>query len=195
MQAPVSDREAVLSVLENGFDGKSASELQAVYDQIKAIAKDAALRNDQSIDTILPLSLTSQLGFPGVPISCRRFMSLASPESPDAPQEDDLFSSDLDGVQLSKTFWGIKTQGLLRDRLMILFSGADDSVPDWIDKEKLLQRWKDAADNGGEHRVWDDDFSTVIEGATHTLSGNEQIGPRKELVRRVLGYLDRLQNV
>lgn len=55
MQAPVSDREAVLSVLKDGFDERSASELQAVYYQIKAIAKDAALREDQSIDTILPV--------------------------------------------------------------------------------------------------------------------------------------------
>ncbi|RDL33298.1 DUF1749-domain-containing protein [Venustampulla echinocandica] len=191
MQAPVSDREAILALLKEGFGDKSASDMQEVYDQMEAMAKDAA-RHDQSIDTLLPLALTSQI-YPGVPISCRRLMSLISPESPQAPQGDDLFSSDIGDEQLSKTFGMIETQALLRGPLVVLISGADQSVPNWVDKENLLRRWKNAADHGGKYRIWDDEYSGVIPGASHALSNDDQAEPRKDLATRVLGYVHRLE--
>lgn len=194
MQAPVSDREAILWVLKEGIGDTSPSQAQAAYNQIVAMAKDAAGR-DQSIDIILPIALTSQIGYGKVPISCRRLMSLISPESPRAPQEDDLFSSDLSDEQLSKTFGMVKTQGLLKGKLVVLFSGADQSVPDWVNKESLLRRWKYAADRGGKDQIWDDEYSAVIPGASHALSNDDQAEPRKDLVRRVLGYVHRLEQV
>jgi pimeloyl-ACP methyl ester carboxylesterase len=195
MQAPVSDREAIQWVVKEGMGDKTPSELKAVFQQLEAMAKDAA-RRDQSIDTIVPMAMTTQFGYSGTtPISWRRLMSLFSFESPKSPREDDLFSSDLSDEQLSTTFGMVKAQGLLKNKLVVLFSGADQSVPDWIDKENLLRRWKNAADAGGKDQVWDDEFSGVIPGASHALSNDDQAEPRKDLVRRVLGYVNRLDQI
>ncbi|KAI9648916.1 hypothetical protein NHQ30_001482 [Ciborinia camelliae] len=192
MQAPISDREAIHSVLRDGLGKRSASQCQAAFRQIQEISKDAAKR-DQSIDIILPMTLTSQIGYGNTPISCRRFMSLASPTSPQRPAEDDLFSSDLSDEQLSQTFGMIKSRGLLRGRLVVFYSGADQAVPGWVDKEKLLGRWRHAADHGGIDHVWDEEFSAIIPGASHALSNDDQAGPRKVLVDKLLGYVQRIE--
>lgn len=192
MQAPISDREAIQSVLQDGLGKRPASECQAAFRQIQEIAKDAAKR-DQSIDILLPMALTSQIGYGTTPISCRRFMSLASPKSPQQPEEDDLFSSDLSDEHLSKTFGMIKERGLLRDQLVIFYSGADQAVPDWVDKEALLKRWKNAADHGGKDKVWDDEFTAIIPGASHALSNDDQAPARAFLCQRLMGYVQRIE--
>jgi hypothetical protein len=102
-----------------------------------------------------------------------------------------LFSSDLSDEQLGKTFGMIREQGLLRGKLMVLFSGADQSVPAWIDKETLLYRWRKATDHNGEAEIWDDNSGT-IPNASHALSNDDQAEPRKFLVDKVLGYLSAL---
>ncbi|KAH8807171.1 putative siderophore biosynthesis lipase/esterase [Xylogone sp. PMI_703] len=191
MQAPVSDRQAIGLVLEGGIGDKTPAQVQVAYRQIEEIAKKAE-SGDQSFDTILPLALTSNIYPRNTPISCRRFMSLASPESPQAPREDDLFSSDLSDEQFSKTFGMIKVQGLLKGKLVVLISGADQSVPASVDKEGLLRRWKNVTDQG-EGQIWDDEYSGVIPNASHALSNDDQAEPRKDLVRRVLGYVHRLE--
>lgn len=188
MQAPVSDREAILWVLTVGIGGRTPGEVRPIYEKLEAMALEAA-RHEKS-DTLLPLSMTSQIGYQAnVPISARRFLSLNSPESPQAPREDDLFSSDIGAEQLAKTFGMIKQRGLLRHKLMVLFSGADQSVPDWVDKEKLLAGWRDATDHNGRDRIWDQEHSAVIPNASHALSNDDQAEPRRFLVERVLGYL------
>lgn len=189
MQAPVSDREAIQWVLHHGWLGKTPSETRAVYDRLVAMAQDASARDGQACDFLLPLAMTAQIGYQNTPLSARRFLSLISPESPAAPREDDLFSSDLSDEHLKTTFGMIRDRGLLRYKLMVIPSGADQSVPDWIDKEKLLARWRNAADHGGEVQIWDQDFSGVIPNASHALSNDDQAGPRKDLCERVLGYL------
>jgi pimeloyl-ACP methyl ester carboxylesterase len=194
MQAPVSDREALQWVMKEGFLGKSPEEIKAVYRQIQDLAKEAE-GHDESFDMIVPLSLTAHFGYGSVPISLRRFMSLMSPQSPEEPSDDDLFSSDLSDGQLLKTFGMVVERGLLRNRLVILFSGADQSVPDWVDKKRLLDRWRDAANHGGTESVWDDEYSGVIPGASHALSNDDQAGPRQEVVNRVLGYLRRIEKL
>ena len=88
-------------------------------------------------------------------ISCRRFLSLVSPGNPQAPAERDLFSSDLGNEQLAKTFGIIGQRALLRHKLMVLMPGADQSVPDWVDKEDLLARWNNATDRNGADRIRD----------------------------------------
>lgn len=191
MQAPVSDREAMQLVLEGGIGHNSPNKCRAVYEKMIAIAKEAA-RHDQTFDDLLPLSLTSQIYPANTPISCRRFLSLVSPGSPQSPSEDDLFSSDLGDEQLAKTFGMIRKQGLLRDKLMVLYSGADQSVPDWVDKDKLLSRWRNATDHDGQAQIWDQEFTTIIPGASHALSNDDQAGPRMILVEKVLAFLSRL---
>lgn len=72
---------------------------------------------------------------------------------------------------------------------MVMMSGADQSVPDWIDKEKLMARWRNATDHNGEAKIWDQDFSGIIPNASHALSNDDQAEPRRDLCERVLGYL------
>lgn len=193
MQAPVSDRQAILWVLTEGIGGKTPSEVREIYEKVETMAKEADRQNKETkseFDTMLPMSMTSQIGYPAnTPLSARRLLSLVSPESPQSPREDDLFSSDLSDEQLSKTFGMIKQQGLLKNKLLVLYSGADQSVPDWVDKEKVLSKWRKALDHNGEYQIWDQENSGIIPGASHALSNDDQAEARKDLVRRVLGYL------
>ncbi|RJE23322.1 siderophore biosynthesis lipase esterase [Aspergillus sclerotialis] len=194
MQAPVSDREAIRWVLHWGIGGRTPCEVRVIYDKLETMAKESVRQYDKAFDTVLPISLTSQIGYPAnSPISSRRFLSLVSPDSPQSPQEDDLFSSDLSDDHLNKTFGMIKQQNLLKYKLMVLISGADQSVPDWVNKEELLVRWRNATDRNGESSVWDQAHSAVIPGASHALSNDDQAEPRKFLTEKVMGYLDDLE--
>jgi hypothetical protein len=189
MQAPVSDREAILYVMRDGFLGRTPAELRESYDKLIALAKEGVERNGP-FDTMLPIALTSQFGYPpNTPISCRRFLSLVSPDSPKTPGDDDMFSSDLADEQLAKTFGMVRERGLLRGKLTVLMSGADQSVPEWVDKEKLLLKWQKVVDGEEKTPVWDADYSGIIPGASHALSNDDQAEPRKWLVKRVLAYL------
>jgi hypothetical protein len=193
MQAPVSDREAIKWVVELGFLGRTPSELRETYDKLVSMARDA-IAKDPSTDSMLPVSLTSQFGYPrNTPVSCRRFLSLVSPDSPQAPSEDDMFSSDIGDAQLAKTFGMVGQRGLLKHKLMVLMSGKDQAVPDWVDKEALLDRWRRATDRDGVYAVWDRERSGLIPGASHALSNDDQAEPRRFLVNRVLGFLEDLE--
>ncbi|EIT73563.1 hypothetical protein BDV35DRAFT_378601 [Aspergillus flavus] len=191
MQAPVSDREAIKWVLKWGIGGKSPSEVREIYNKVVALAREGIAKDkDSGFDTLLPINLTGTMGYPpNTPISCRRLLSLVSPDSPDSPGEDDMFSSDLSEEQLAKTFGKIKQGGLLKHKLMVLFSGADQSVPDWVDKEQLLEKWRKVTDRDGEVPIWDQEHSAVIPNASHALSNDDQAEPRKFLVEKVMGYL------
>jgi hypothetical protein len=193
MQAPVSDREAIHWVLEKGIGSKKASDCREAYEELIAIAQEEA-RNNRACDTLLPLDITSQLGYPAShPVSCRRFLSLVSPDSPNTPQEDDLFSSDISDEQLDKTFGMIHERALLRYKLLVMPSGADQAVPDWIDKAELLARWQKAADRNGSAQIWDTENSGPIPNASHALSNDDQAEPRQYLVEKVQNYLSGLE--
>ncbi|KAB5580415.1 hypothetical protein GE09DRAFT_1082095 [Coniochaeta sp. 2T2.1] len=198
MQAPVSDREAILWVLQHGFKGRSSAEVKAVWDKLGTLAKEIAAKGESSsaVDEILPLWMTSYIYPADTPISARRFLSLFSPDSPAAPGEDDMFSSDLADEQFTRTFGMVKDRGLLRHKLMVLMSGADQAVPDWIDKEALLDRWRAATDREGDaaEQIWDKG-SGLIPNASHALSNDDQTEARRFLVGRVLGYLQGAEDV
>ncbi|KAF2156313.1 putative siderophore biosynthesis lipase/esterase [Myriangium duriaei CBS 260.36] len=188
MQAPVSDREAVHAIIKDGLCGTSPSEMKSIVEQLEKLARDGASQSDTH-DTILPLSLTSKIYPANTPVSGRRFLSLVSPQSPESPSDDDLFSSDLSDEQLAKTFGTIQQQGLLRNKLMVLISGNDQSYPKWVKKEDLLVRWQRATDANGAAKVWDEKHSGIIPNASHALSNDDQAEPRQWLCKRVLGYL------
>lgn len=197
MQAPVSDREAIVWVLQHGFKGRSAGEVRRVWDELTGLARKAVAAEgaeEGGVDTILPLWMTSYIYPADTPISARRFLSLFSPDSPGCPGEDDMFSSDLGDEEFGKTFGKIRERGLLRHKLLVLMSGADQAVPDWVDKEKLLARWEAATDREGEPQIWDRN-SGLIPGASHALSNDDQAEPRRFLVGRVLGYLQAAEDV
>jgi hypothetical protein len=194
MQAPVSDREALLWVVKEGFLGRTPEELKQTFDKLVALAREGVSRGDQTADSMLPIELTRQFGYSNnTPISCRRFLSLASPDSPRKPGEDDMFSSDLPDEQIARTFGMVGPRGLLKFKLMVLMSGRDQAVPSWVDKEALLARWRDAADRGGTYQVWDRERSGLIPNASHALSDDDQAEPRAFLCKRVLDYLAELE--
>lgn len=214
MQAPVSDRQAILSVLEDGTERDSPETMRRIYnDAVREAARrtydygdDTSLTSTSAsasgphskgksepdilvTDTLVPLQVTARIGYgASTPVSSRRFLSLASPSSPEDPEEDDLFSSDLSDEQLGRTFGVLGARGLLAEGagLLVLYSGRDQSVPAYVDKEALMDRWKTAA---GEK--WDS-RSMVIPGASHALSDDDQEVPRRILVDKVRAYLDSL---
>ncbi|KAJ5484797.1 Fusarinine C esterase sidJ [Penicillium diatomitis] len=194
MQAPISDREAVQWVLSEGIGGKSGDEIRPVYEQLVSMAKKTVARGE-SQDTLLPLSMTSYIYPADTPISCRRLLSLISPDSPQSPGEDDLFSSDLSDEHLKTTFGMIHQRGLLKHQLMVLFSGADQAVPEWVDKKELMSLWQAVTDHDGKHEIWDQKYSAIIPGASHALSNDNQAQAREILVEKVLGYLRSAETV
>ncbi|KAJ5084258.1 Protein of unknown function DUF1749 [Penicillium alfredii] len=193
MQAPVSDREGILWVLKCGTERDSPAAMRNLYNNAVEDARRATYEDDDTVDTIVPISVTARIGYPAsAPVSSRRFLSLVSPDSPEKPEEDDLFSSDLSDEQLRQTFGMVDARGLLNQKLMVLYSGRDQSVPPWVDKEALLLRWRTALDNGGDRQLWDP-RSMVVPNASHALSDSDQAEPRRILVERVTAFLDDIQ--
>ncbi|KAJ5178891.1 Esterase [Penicillium capsulatum] len=189
MQAPVSDREGILWVVKCGTARDSPAAMRELYNQAVENARKNTYEEALDVDTIVPLSVTGRIGYPTTaPVSSRRFLSLVSPDSPEKPDEDDLFSSDLSDAQLATTFGQVGARGLLNQKLLVLYSGRDQSVPPWVNKEALLKRWETAINAGGRD-FWDP-RSLVIPNASHALSDTDQAEPRRILVERVTAYLE-----
>lgn len=179
MQAPVSDREAVQAIMKSASDPQEA---RSAYDQLVSSAKIEPWAAGR-FDSILPMQMTAKLGLPGdAPLSARRFLSLVSPDSPEKPSQDDLFSSDLNDKRLQETFGQIATRGILQSKLLVLYSGSDEWCPPWVEKERLMQRWQQATEAGGAK--WDEN-SGVVPNASHNVQDDGQ----KDLIDRVLRYL------
>ncbi|KAJ5890288.1 hypothetical protein N7504_011098 [Penicillium tannophilum] len=192
MQSPVSDREGILQVLTDGTERDSPAEMRDIYNKAVEEARNNTYEDGDSVDTLVPLSVTSRIGYSAsTPVSSRRFLSLTSPDSPESPEEDDLFSSDLSDERLAETFGMVGARGLLKQKLLVLYSGRDQSVPPWVNKGALLQRWERAIDVDGKE-FWDP-RSLVIPNASHQLSDPDQAEPRRILVQRVTAYLSDLQ--
>lgn len=192
MQSPVSDREGILQVLKEGTDRNTPAEMQQIYDKAIEDARNNTYDDGDTVDTLVPLSVTGRIGYGiSTPVSSRRFLSLTSPDSPENPEEDDLFSSDLSDERLAQTFGMIGERGLLKKKLLVLYSGRDQSVPPSVNKNALLRRWENAVDVDGQE-FWDP-RSLVIPNASHQLSDPDQAIPRKILVQRVTQYLDDIQ--
>ncbi|BCS28499.1 uncharacterized protein APUU_70069A [Aspergillus puulaauensis] len=192
MQAPVSDREAILTVLKEGNRRHTAGEMQRICDRAITGARQHTFEGE--LDTVVPLQYTASIGYPGsTAISSRRFLSLASPDSPRSPGEDDLFSSDLGEERLRKTFGMVRGRGILKgaESLLVLYSGSDPSVPWHVDKEGLLKRWRRVTD--AERGIWHAE-SGIIPGASHTLEGPGQTEQRWILVHKLRVFLADIEN-
>ncbi|KAL2868295.1 uncharacterized protein BJX67DRAFT_53127 [Aspergillus lucknowensis] len=175
MQAPVSDRQAVLSVIQGSSKSREA------YERLVEFSRSQPARS------ICPIELTGLVGLPpDTPVSARRFWSLASPESPERPAEDDLFSTDLTDERLDETFGRVAKSGLLRRTLVVMYSGSDEYAPDGVDKEALMARWRRATNAGGH--TWDDEASGVIPGASHNVRNEGQAW----LIDHLINYLNRI---
>lgn len=192
MQAAVSDREA-LRVEQASSPPENANIFHSAFTQLVQMAKRVTYSDNDTLDVLLPLSLTSKVGFPAsAPLSARRFLSLVSPDSPEHPEEDDLFSSDLSDKRLEETFGMIATRDILKSKIMVLLSGNDQFQTGVIDKEALIKRWKAATDKTTQ-KIFDDENSGVITGANHALHGPDQAAAREELAKRVARFLKTIE--
>ncbi|KAI9815319.1 MAG: hypothetical protein M1827_002799 [Pycnora praestabilis] len=167
LQAPVSDREAMTNMMAPD-DYEKSCELATQW------VKEGKEEN------ILPGEVSQGMG--NAPISARRWLSLASPDHDGA---DDYFSSDLPVEKLRSTF-GRLPQGT---PLCILYSGEDQYVPKWLDKEALVRKWIVIVKEG--NGVVDEQYSGVVKGATHNLMG-DPVEVVKNLVQRVVGFLEKI---
>lgn len=184
LQASVSDREGIQWVLKEGTEDDSPDTMRQLYRKAVHDAQKNTYGYNNTLDTIVPLEVTARIGYPpSTAVSSRRFLSLTSPDSPEQPAEDDYFSSDLSDKQLQHTFGTLESRGLLHSPLMVLYSGRDQSVPPWVNKETLLCRWAAAAGD-----MWYSG-SMIIPNASHGLSDPDQAEPRRILVDRVIDYL------
>lgn len=175
MQASVSDREGILMLLS-----------QEAYDSGVKVAQ-AYVEAGRGED-ILPGSVTGM--FPRTPISARRWLSLTSP-GPEHNGEDDYFSSDFTDERLKGTFGKIGATGV---PICFAFSGADEHVPGFVDKEGLVAKWERIIREGGGVV---DEASGVVGGATHNLA--KSVGERtseenvQDLLTRVVGFAQRVE--
>ncbi|KIV92778.1 hypothetical protein PV10_04044 [Exophiala mesophila] len=203
LQAPVSDREAILDGVRH--DARAAS----AYNDALAFCK--ATPNKAHSKTLLPWNLTIPILGP-VPLTVTRFLSLASPESPSNPAQDDYFSSDLGDDVFKGTFgklaaceWVLtptkpadNTDGGGKRQsksMLILISGDDEHVSSDINKLQLLSRWTKAVESQSteESPAIVSPHSQVVEHALHDISGDSIEARTARLVEMraaVLKYLN-----
>jgi Protein of unknown function (DUF1749) len=172
LQAPVSDREAIQMILE-----------RETYERSLATAR--ALISDNRGADILPSDLTANI-FGPAPCSANRWYSLASPAGSTTTGTEDFFSSDLPTSRLRQTFGSIPPS----TPLCILYSGSDEFVPGYVDREALVRKWIEAVKEG--EGVVDERCSGVVEGATHSLIGGPEV-VMEDFIERVVGFLRGLE--
>ena len=188
LQAAVSDREGAMNSVSTN------SEVKTLYDQCMKLISSTPAEHHKS--TVLPMHWTTPM-FGPAPMTIARFLSLVSPDSPNNPSADDLFSSDIPDSELAKTFGKVGSNSCplqplpssQKRTMMILLSGADEYCPAFVDKAALLSRWKKAIESGGGELH---DQSQVIENGLHDLSGSskEQEYAGQAVFRKVvLSYL------
>eukprot|EP00803_Ostreobium_quekettii_P001668 evm.model.scf_2612.2 EVM.evm.TU.scf_2612.2 scf_2612:17594-20865(-) len=93
----------------------------------------------------------------GTPTTARRFASLSSRGG-----DDDMFSSYFSSNELKKLLGHMSLCPCL-----IVMSGSDEFVPDYVDKQKLGQRFVESIGDSGAELV-------VVEGARHGMEGHEE---------------------
>uniref|UniRef100_A0A060T1W2 ARAD1C24134p n=1 Tax=Blastobotrys adeninivorans TaxID=409370 RepID=A0A060T1W2_BLAAD len=157
LQAPVSDREGAYN-----FDGKMQTE-----ENVRTATK---LIEEGRGDHVLPPDFS---GFSSeAPVSAERFVSLTAVRG-----GDDFFSSDLTEQDFEKTFGQIST------KLLVLYSGKDEFVPKWVDKQKLVDTWKSIAKS-----VWSE-YGGVVQGARHAVDEQSDDGAQQDLINRVVNFV------
>ena len=154
LQAGASDREAFSKALG-----------QEKWQELLDAAKER-VANGQGKD-VLPYSFCDM--FKGTPIDANRWVDLNEVRG-----GEDFFSSDLNADDHAKTFGKVNT------KLLILYSGKDQYVPETFSKEELVDKWKKATDP----KNWSE-YSGIVPGATHGVDGESDPGAREDLFNRV----------
>ncbi|ANZ73210.1 BA75_00472T0 [Komagataella pastoris] len=158
-QAPVSDREAFSNELP-------IEELDALNEEARAILES------KGANELLPQKFR-ELAF-NTPITAYRWLSLMAQRG-----DDDYFSSYLTDEEFSNTLGAINVPFLL------LYSGSDEFVPQAVDSNKLVDRWKEIVQRNGLSD-WSQ-YSGIIDGATHDLGPQSNAG-----VDRVVNFIKNL---
>ncbi|KAK6340874.1 hypothetical protein TWF696_009189 [Orbilia brochopaga] len=148
LQAPVSDREALVMIMGQSAYDRSWKHAQKMVKAGKG-------------EDIMPSQITQNIF--DSPCTASRWYSLTSPLHDGA---DDFFSSDTPMENLEATFGAITPA---RTPLLILYSGADEFTPPSVDKKALVDRWVDVCRRNGV--AVDAVNSGVIAGATHNFAG------------------------
>lgn len=170
LQASVSDREAFLKSNNSEFYKESLDYAKARYSEI---CKDAALTE------IVPEKYYKK--FFGTPISVYRWLALF-----DVRGQDDYFSSDLTAEDFAKTFGKIDEYGKT-NKLLVAYSGKDEFVPDFVNKEDLMSNFKAAT----SPHIWSK-HSAVIAGASHNCGPTSDPEAQGLLIKAVKNFLSEL---
>lgn len=138
LQAGISDREAAYILMSLDL-----------IEEANALAKKYI--NEGNPKELMPYKYTKN--FFDTPINAYRWYSLYSKNG-----DDDYFSSYLTDNDLKSTF------GKFDKPLLVLYSGADEYVPDDVDKELLMKRFEAATTPG----MWSS-YSKLVDGGLHAL--------------------------
>lgn len=157
LQAPASDRASATMMM-------SKEEL----DESLVIANDLIAQGRS--DEIMPHKFIKR--FFNVPINAYRWNSLMAVRG-----DDDFFSPDLEDADFATTF------GKFDRPFLVLYSGSDEYVPKWLDKEALLDRWAKVASVN-----WSQ-YSTVVEGASHNIGEGSTNNAQKNAVDTVIKFI------
>lgn len=157
LQAPVSDRVSASAELSKEDIEESLNIANKLIDEGNWME-------------IMPYKFTKH--FFDVPINAYRWNSLMSVRG-----DDDFFSPDLEMDDYKSTF------GKFDKPFLVLYSGADEYVPDWLDKKELMKKWQDVAGSN-----WSP-FSKIVEGAKHNIGEGSKDGAREDAIDTVIKFI------
>jgi len=164
LQAPVSDREALLM-------GKSEAELRAIQ-EYGQLASD--MIRDGKGDEILPRAACELFGPPDV-VSAYRFDSLTRRLA-----DDDMFSSDFSEHEMMQKL------GHIHVPTLIAMSKDDEYVPDFVDLASLGRRMANAMAVGPVNSA----ECLFLESGGHGVRGQKAEAPFVEAVASFVSRLD-----
>lgn len=162
IQASVSDREGYYD-----YVGRENAEKKL------AVARDW-IEQGRGQD-VLPRDFDNLCKY--CPMSAQRFVDLVSIRG-----NDDFFSSDLTATDFAKTFGAIQST-----KLLVAFSGKDETVPPYVDKEDMVRRWKEAT----KPEVWSP-HSGIVPEANHNLDHTSGSQALPNLIERVTSFITEL---
>lgn len=163
LQAPVSDSEAFPSFSPKGK-----------VDELLALSK-------RHIDEGNPKELLPKAALDiifGSPLTAYRFNSLAGQRG-----DDDYFSSYLTDEDYKKSF------GVVTKPLLVLYGEKDEFVPEHVDREALVERWRKNTDPA----LWSK-LSKILKGASHNVGPTSDPGAEDDLIDTVVKFLKEVTN-
>lgn len=158
LQAPVSDREAVAHYM--GGAKKLEPLLEKCEKEYLSVGKSKYI-------------LPHEFDIFETPVTAYRFYSLMSVRG-----DDDYFSSDLNSDDFKQTF------GVFDRPLLVLYGSKDECVPSFIDRERLVELWKNATDS----KYWSP-LSKVLKGASHNIGPTSDEGTIEDFLETVQNFI------